>query len=508
MSSYGKLPLSFERNQGQTDRAVQFLSRGAGYTLFLTNDEAVFALRDSSQKVANPKLADQLQQPTSHAKRRSQSVLRVQLVNSNRSATVTGVGQLPGKTNYLRGKDASKWSRNVRSYAKVHCTDVFPGVDLLYYGSDRQLEYDFVIAPGADPQPVSLRFRGARELHVDSANGDLVASIGKEELRFHRPVAYQDSPGASSTRKEVAAAYVLGPDDQVRFELGPYDQNRALVIDPTLSYSTYLGGSGDDTATSIAVDAAGSAYVIGYTASPNFPTTSGAYQPACHGTCSATNVDGFVSKLDPTGSFLVFSTYLGGSGNDFLNGIAVDGAGNAYLAGQTLSPDFPITAGAFQSACGDSSCTKGDVFAAELSADGSSLVYSTYLGGSGADQANSIVLDAANNAYITGFTQSPKFPTTPGVFQQTCACNAAKSVAFVTELNPTGTALVYSTYLGGSGGDVGYAIVLDAANNAYVTGYTRSKNFPVTASAFQTTSTADTAAFVTKMNPTGTALVY
>ncbi len=507
MNNYGKLPLSFERNQGQTDRAVQFLSRGAGYTLFLTNNEAVLALRDRTEKASNAKVADQLLQQPSRAKRPNQSVLRVQLVNSNRNATLTGVGQLPGRTNYLRGKDASKWSRNIPSYAKVQYADVFPGVDLLYYGSERQLEYDFVIAPGADPQPVALRFRGARELHVDSANGDLIASIGKEELRFHRPVAYQDSPDASSSRRAVAAGYVLGPDNQVRFELGPYDHNRALVIDPTLSYSTYLGGSGDDTATSIAVDGAGNAYVIGYTDSPNFPTTSGAYQTACKGTCSATNVDGFVSKLDPTGSFLVYSTYIGGSGNDFLNGIALDASGNAYLAGQTMSTDFPTTAGAFRTACGDSSCTKGDAFAAELSADGSSLVYSTYFGGNGIDQANNIALDAANNAYITGFTQSTTFPVTPGVFQKTCVCTA-KPVAFIAELNSTGSALVYATYLGGNNGDVAYAIVLDSANNAYVTGYTRSKNFPVTASAFQQTSSADTAAFVTKMNSTGTALVY
>ena len=289
--------------------------------------------------------------------------------------------------------------------------------------------------------------------------------------------------------------------------MGNYDHNRRLVIDPTLAYSTYLGGSSNDYATAIAVDNQGDAYVTGYTNSVNFPTTTGAYQTACSGGCSGTTDDAFVSKLDPTGSFLVYSTYLGGSANDHGNGIALDAAGDAYIAGQTFSSNFPVTRGAFQTKCGGGSCSKGDGFVTELNPEGSALVYSTYLGGSGVNQANAVVLDPSNNAYITGFTQSLEFPVTPNAFQATCNCQS-HSVAFVTKLNSTGTALVYSTYLGGTNTDVGYSIALDSSNNAYLTGYTHSTNFPVTAGAFQTTLNAPTGAWVTKMNSLGTALVW
>ena len=382
----------------------------------------------------------------------------------------------------------------------------------VYYGNQGQLEYDFVVSPGADARLINLKFSGARHLHVDPQTGDLVLQVQQQEIRFHKPVAYQNetvdnAAGTTNGGKHLLAAdYVLDSHQHVRFALGPYDHSKALVIDPTLSYSTYLGGSSNDYATAIAVDSTGSAYVTGYTDSVNFPTTSGAYQTTCGGGCSGTSVDAFVSKLDPTGSFLVYSTYLGGTGNDYGNGIALDASGDAYIAGQTFSADFPTTPGAFKTKCGSDNCASGYAFVTKLNSAGSGLVYSTYLGGTGKNQGNAVALDASNNAYITGFTQSLTFPVTPGAFQTKCKCS--QTMAFVTKLNATGSGMIYSTYLGGTNGDVGYGIVLDSSNNAYLTGYTQSFDFPTSPGAFQTSLGANRAAWVTKLNTTGSALMY
>jgi Beta-propeller repeat/Protein of unknown function (DUF1573)/Abnormal spindle-like microcephaly-assoc'd, ASPM-SPD-2-Hydin len=515
LNNYGKLPLSFETNRGQTDGQVKFISRGAGYTLFLTPTEAVFSLQQnraehgvpSSESAINngaPELAEAVLNHAPKPARQNNSILRVQLVNADRNAAVTGLNELPGRTNYFRGNDPSKWTTDVETFAKVQYRDVLKGIDLVYYGNQSQLEYDFVVSPGADAQQINLKFNGARNLHVDRRTGDLVLRVGQEEIRFHKPVAYQNE--AVDSKHLVVADYVLDSNNHVSFALGSYDHSKPLVIDPTLSYSTYLGGSSNDYATAITVDSTGSAYVTGYTNSVNFPTTSGAFQTACGGGCSGTSVDAFVSKLDPTGSFLIYSTYLGGSGNDYGNGIALDASGDAYIAGQTFSIDFPTTGGAFQNKCGTDSCASGYAFVTELNSTGSALVYSTYLGGNGKNQGNAVVLDAFDNAYVTGYTQSITFPVTAGAFQTTCKCS--QTVAFVTKLNSKGSALVYSTYLGGTNGDVGYGIALDSSNNAYLTGYTQSFNFPTTHGAFQTSLGANRAAWITKLNVTGSALVY
>jgi hypothetical protein len=502
LNSYGKLPLSFEPNRGQTDEQVQFMARGAGYTLFLTPTEAVFSL----QRVAheNPQeLTDAILSAPKPAPQTS-SVLRVQLLNADRNTSAAALDQLPGRTNYFRGNDPSKWTTNVETFAKVRYTNVLQGIDLVYYGNQGQLEYDFVVSPDADARQISLKFSGARNLHVERQTGDLVLRAGREEIRFHKPIAYQNDD--VDGKHLVSADYILDARDRVRFALGQYDRSKPLVIDPTLSYSTYLGGSSNDYGTAITVDSTGSAYVTGYTNSTNFPVTAGAFQTTCGGGCSGTTVDAFISKLDPTGSFLEYSTYLGGSANDYGNGITLDASGNAFIVGQTFSKDFPTTAGAFQTKCSPDNCASGDVFVTELDSTGSNLMYSTYLGGTGKNQGNAIVLDTTGNAYITGYTQSITFPVTAGAFQTTCKCS--QSVAFVTKLNNKGSALIYSTYLGGTNGDVGYGIVLDSSNNAYLTGYTQSFNFPTTPGAFQTSLGANRAAWITKLNSTGTALVY
>ncbi len=504
LSSYGKLPLTFEPNRGQTDTQVKFMARGAGYTLFLTRDEIVFSLPQNRATHAVPQDAANAILNTPKPVPQYTNVFRVQLVNADPNARVTGLNELPGRTNYFRGNDPSRWTTNISTFAKVQYKDVLKGVDLVYYGNQGQLEYDFVVAAGADARQINLKVSGAHNLRVDPQSGDLVLEVGQEEVRFHKPVAYQND--AAGGEDIIAADYRLDSNNRVSFALRHYDRSRPLVIDPTLTYSTYLGGSSNDYGTAITVDSAGNAYVTGYTNSANFPTTAGAFQTMCGGGCSGTTVDAFVSKLDPTGSFLVYSTYLGGTGNDYGNGIALDASGDAYIVGQTFSTNFPTTPGGFKTQCGSDKCASGYAFITELNSAGSGLVYSTLLGGTGKNQGNAIVLDASDNAYVTGYTQSLTFPTTPGAFQTTCKCS--QTIPFVTKLNSTGSALIYSTYMGGTLGDEAYSIALDSSDDAYVTGYTHSTNFPTTPGAFQTKLNADVAAFITQMNPKGTALVY
>jgi len=321
------------------------------------------------------------------------------------------------------------------------------------------------------------------------AQGDLVLKMGEDEIRWHKPVAYQEKNG---TRQEIAAHYAITDTNRVAFELAKYDAGRPLYIDP-LIYSTYLGGTGGDFGYGIAVDSAGNAYVTGSTGSTDFPVTPGAFQ--------TTGVGVFVTKFNPTGGALVYSTYLGEGGWGY--GIAVDSAGNAYVTGGAVA-DFPITPGAFQPTYAGGG---SDAFVTKLNPTGSALVYSTYLGGSSSwDQGNGVAVDSVGNAYVTGYTESADFPITPGAFQP--AYGGGDRDTFATKLNPTGSALVYSTYLGGSGEDVGTGVAVDSAGNAYLTGYTGSTDFPTTPGAFQTTHNGVWDAFVTELNPPGSALVY
>ena len=497
--SYGKLPLSFEANQGQTDPHVMFLSRGSGYSLFLTRGEAVLAL---GKGIANQTSTDKTSPIPAEG-----AVLQMKLLGANTEAPVSGMDELPGKTNYFIGDDPKLWRTYVPTYARVKYSGVYPGVDLLYYGNQRQLESDFVVAPNAEPRRIVVEIKGADRLSIDG-QGDLVTRSGYGTVRLKKPVAYQEVGGA---RKEVAAGYRLKGKNRVVFDLAPYDRAKPLVIDPVLAYSTYLGGSGGDEGEHIAVDAAGSAYVTGFTVSVDFPTTFGAFQTVSGGTQFG---NAFVTKLSPDGSSLVYSTYLGGNGGDSGMSVAVDSSGNAYVTGFTNSNNFPTTLGAFQRS---HSGSNRDAFVTKLNAAGSGLVYSTYLAGSGTSpagcagaQGNGIAVDSAGSAYVAGVTNYPDFPTTAGAFQTTLHGNQN---AFVTKLNAAGSALVYSTYIGGSGGgcsaDIGNGIAVDASGAAYITGRARSIDFPTTAGAFQTSrpGTIDSA-FVTKLSVDGSALVY
>ncbi len=546
VASFGKLPLSFEANQGQTDGRVKFLSHGHGYAVFLTSNEAVLELRKSS--VVSGQLSvgtNQRPRVRTHApdgkrgrrtnflieNRQSKienQVVRLRLVGVKPDAEVIGHDELPGKVNYFIGNDPKKWHTNVPTYARVRYHDVYPGVDLEYYGNQGgQLEYDFSVAPGADPSAITFdvgaglvpargRLQGS-PLRID-ANGDLVIPAKGGEVRFNKPVVYQ--PAASSplvTRHSslVGGRFVLDAQNRIHFALGSYDHTKLLVIDPVLSYSTYLGGSGADAGYGIAVDTAGNAYVTGLTVSTDFPTVN-AFQAA---NASPTYGNAFVSKINPSGSALVYSTYLGGSGGAPVydgqapegpgsggQGIAVDAAGNAYIAGITNATDFP-TVNALQAtnkASGNYGGYTG--FVAKLNSQGSALIYSTYLGGSTWDEANSIAVDSSGAAYVVGSTDSSDFPT----FQPLQGTNKASEyeTAFVAKLSPTGSALLYSTYLGGSTWDGGNAISVDSSGDAYVSGQTKSTDFPTVNPLQASNNSPYGTAFVAELNPTGSALVY
>ena len=393
---------------------------------------------------------------------------------------------------------------------------VYPGVDLLFYGNRRQLEYDFVVAPHADPSQIRLHFAGADRLRLNAA-GDLILHAADGQVAFHNPVVYQQRGGQ---RQSVAGRFTLLADNTIGFTIGSYDRAEALVIDPTLAYSTYLGGDSNsgDSASAIAVDAEGNAYLTGQTEATNFPLTSPAVQTTNEGAANST-FNAFVTKLNAGGTALVYSTYLGGSANTRANAIAVDSTGAAYVTGQTSATNFPTTTGVLQTATKASSTTF-NAFVSKLSTAGTALTFSTYLGGSGngngtGDFGNAIAVDASGDVYVAGQTYSSNFPVSSGAHQSTNNAYAnASSNAFITKLNSLGSALVYSTYLGGAGagmngnGDSAFGIALDSSDDVYVTGSTASAAFPTTSGAYQTTNKAvaneQTNAFVTKLNPTGT----
>jgi hypothetical protein len=601
-TTYAQLPLSFEANQGQSERGVKFLSRGRAYTLFLTSDEAVLSLKNS--EVRSPKAdrflrtnhlalkTDNKQPLTAKYGEPNDTFLTMRVIGASATAEMRGLDAFPGTSNYFIGRDPKNWRTGVPNYARVQCKGIYPGVDLVYYGNHGQLEYDFVIAPGADPNRIRLMITGQRDYkrrynvanmsgtgksleksrrewspRIDSL-GNLVISREDGEVRFHKPLIYQPAAdheqmlsakaqeSDSSARTPIQGRYVLQADNEIGFEVAAYDRSRRLVIDPALSYSTYLGGSGNEGGLGIAIDSAGDSYVTGNTTSSNFPT-----QNPTQGTYAGGPDDVFVTKFDPTGTTLIYSTYLGGSGDDVGEAIAVDSAGNAYVTGYTTSTDFP-TMNAFQPANGGASdafvtkinSTGGlvystylggksndigygiavdslghayvagqagsgnfpkknafqarlsgstDAFVTEFNSAGNALVYSTYVGGAGADRAYAIAVDSSGSAYLAGSTNSTNFPTKNPLQ----AALAGHSDVFVTKLNATGNALVYSTYLGGSGSDSPSGIAVDSAGNAYLAGGTQSSNFP-TKNAFQATKAGSHNVFVTKLNPTGTALVF
>jgi hypothetical protein len=471
-------PLTFELNVGQSDPQVRFLARRPGVDVFLTERDAVVALTPSAGTGA--------------------AAVRLVPFGGDPAAHAVGLDPQPGRINYLVGPDPDRWHTGAATFAKVAQRGVYPGIDLVYYGNGGQLEYDVVVAPGADPGAVRLGVEGARGLRLEG-NGDLVIDTAAGPLTQRRPVAYQDIAGA---RVPVAAAYVLVAGDEVGVRLGTYDPSVVLVIDPVLSYSTYLGGTGFDSVQHVAVDSAGAVYVTGFSLSTTtFPATVG-------DTTFGGSRDAFVAKFSSAGA-LQWSTYLGGSGSETGFAIAVDAAGAAHIGGNTTSSDFPATVN--DTTYNSSVNFTTDAFAAKLAPDGTSLTWATYLGGNQLEQVNTaaIALGAAGSVIVGGETQSANYPTTTGVFQPTML---SAQEAFVTKLSSTGTT-DWSTYLGGATGiqsESAYGVAVDATG-VYVAGSTRSPDFPTTVGAFDTTYGGGTSiadAFVTKFNLTGTALIY
>ncbi len=465
-----RLPLAFEVNRGQTDSRVRFFSRENGSELSLTATGAILRLRDFRDPFT------------------------LQFRGANPRANVKGLDQLPGYRNNLHGNDPAKWQLNVPTFRSVVYEGIYPGISLTYYGNRRDLEYDFELAPGADPQVIRLAFDSQVRPSL-SQNGDLVLQSGKTELFERKPIVYQEINGQHHL---IEGHYVLLGNREAGFEVGEYDRTRPLVIDPTLVYSTYLGGSSDDLGSSIAIDGSNNVYIAGTTSSSNFPTHGPAFPN------SAGLSDIFVTKIDSTGGNIVYSTYIGGSGLDRADGIAIDGSGNAYVVGRVgnTSTDFPTTAGALATTYrgGD---FDGVLF--KLNPQGNALVYSTFIGGEDNDSTEGVAVDSSGNAYITGGTRSNGFPVTATAFQSS---RAGDTDAYLTKLNSSGSAVLYSTLLGGGSTDRGSGVAVDSSGNAYVAGYSGSPDFP-TQNAFQGFSGGSFDAFIARIdtNASGAASV-
>jgi Tol biopolymer transport system component/lysophospholipase L1-like esterase len=478
-TAYARLPLSFELNRGQARPGARFVARGSGYGVSVGLDE--FTLRLARK-----------------GKAQARATASVRFLGVSTQRRFQSGRKLPGVVNYLLGRNSQRWLRNVPTYSSLTERNLYPGIDLLYAGRQQQLEYTFLLRPYAHSSAIVLSIRGARMLRIDR-HGSLVVSLPGGTLVERAPIAYQLVPGGGHER--IAARFVLSSNNRVGFALGSYRRNRPLVIDPTLSYSTYLGGSDGDYVHGIAVDPTGATYVAGGAFSTfvvdDFPTKN-PFQAAHAGG----GYDAFVSKLNASGTALVYSTYLGGSRSDDALGIAVDSSGNAYVTGETCSPDFPTLNPLQGLTTTDFPCV--DAFVTKLNSSGSGLAYSTYLGGHGIDEGFGIAVDSSDGAYVTGQTLSGDFPTQNPLQ----GAYSGGGDAFVTKLNDSGSALLYSTYLGTGTGDDGNAIAVDSSGNAYVTGDTGGSDFP-TQSALQATYGGGGAdAFVSKLNANGSAFVY
>jgi hypothetical protein len=505
LDNFGKLPLSFEQNVGQFDDGVDFVSHAGSGTVFLMPTAMVMAIQgeNSESRIQNPgsertfaPLAPLGRGDGGEGKTPTGVGLYMNIIGANPGARATATNQQPGITNYFIGNDPNEWHTNIASFGRVEYDDVYPGIDLAYYGKNQQLEYDFIVSPGADPNQITLNFAGGDGMEVN-AQGDLIVHTAAGDVLQQKPFTYQE---VGNTRQEVASGYTL-EGTTVRFDVGNYDPSRPLVIDPiVMGYSTFLGGSDSDSGNAIAVDAAGNAYVTGTTSSTNFPTSPGAYDISLNGFG-----DTFLTKLNAAGTG-IYSTYLGGSSFDSGAAIALGANGDVFVTGSTSSSNFPTTEFGWDKTANGSN----DVFMSVFSLSGTALDYSTYIGGSGSDTASGIALDVNDYAYITGNTESTNYPTTAGVFDTTYNGGTFGDV-FVTKLPaiPFGL-LTYSTFLGGSVGDTGRGIAVDANGNAYVTGWTDSSNFPTTPGSFDTTynGSAFTDGFVTKLDAIARDLLY
>jgi uncharacterized protein (TIGR03437 family) len=485
---------------GFVANASVFAAHGLGYRVALTPTQVSLTLR---QPVLPKPRRQRLSETDAEPPPQSAASVTVQmkLVEADPTARAETLNPLPGQRHYFKGKEQTDWQTGLQTFAKVQFRDVYPGIDAVYYGNQQQLEYDFVVWPGADPGLIRLTFTGVSQMRID-ADGELILTTAQGELRQRKPIIYQLT---ETGREMVTGGYVWRDERTIGFTLGEYDRRRPLIIDPVIVYSTLIGGGGFDSVTLMTTDAAGNVYLVGETSSDDLPTRGGA-QPVRSvdnpSTCIDGCTDAFVIKLNAADNSVAFATYLGGKLPDFGFGLAVANDGSVYLTGWTESLDFPTTRGAVGSVLGG----RRDAFVARLSADGSTLLYSTLLGGLDSDRGFYVAVDAAGNAYVTGRTQSNDFPTVQPF--QVGLGNPFDVDGFVTKLNPYGTELLYSTYLGGSDVDQANAIAVDAEGNAYIVGETISADFPTTPGAYQTELSGGSDVFVTKLDASGTQTVY
>lgn len=559
----GQLPLSFEANRGQYDPQVQFASRGAGYKAFFTQTEAVFVLRKPGAAPAETSTALQgtkaqraaqaMQERAQRAAERAaaKAVLRMSLTGANPAPAMTGLDELQGKINYFRGNQQQKWITDVPTFRRVSYNAVYPGIDLVYYGKGNQLEYDLVIAPGADPNRIAFAFDGAERIEIDAASGALViTAAGGAQLRQEKPLIYQEENGM---RRAVSGGFKVD-GNAAGFSVGDYDRSRPLVIDPAIiSYSTYLAGEANDRVHGIAADADGNAYAVGWTESELFPVKN-AYQAGQNNN----GAEAFVTKFNADGTQLIWSTYLGGGdgidpcgecgirNEDGAYGVAIDSDRNVYVTGFAFSSDFP-TYLAMQPHLSDALTADSDSFITKIAAAGNHLVFSTYFGGAdGDDSGRGIALDKNNNIYVVGYTNSFAFPTTNPIQREIDGrtehfhTNEENWDGYLAKIDASGQFRVYSTYIGGPAQDLATGVAVDATGAAYVTGWTSSTqpdpsatatstpdpsatptptpsatpalHFPITNNAFQRNPGGETGntrdAFVTKVDPTGTQYIY
>ncbi|MGA9509712.1 MAG: choice-of-anchor D domain-containing protein [Candidatus Sulfotelmatobacter sp.] len=495
-------PIIFEANQGQTDRQVKFISHGTGYKAFLTAGAIILSLHpDRGGEVQARSAATSSNPPIS-------TTLQLKLVGAAQNPAIVGEDPLPGRVNYFIGRDPSQWHTNIPTYSRVRYKNVYPGIDLVYYGSHQQLEYDFAISAGADVGKIQVEITGATQTELD-VEGNLVLQTPSGEVRFRSPNIYQESNGK---RTSISGSYVINDSTHIGFQVARHNQSEPLVIDPVLVYSTYLGGGGDDQPSGIAVDSTGNLYITGFTDSTDFPL-------ATIGSLPAGNTHVFVAKLDASGSNLVYADYIGGNSQDYGYALVLDKYNNVYVTGSTASSDFP-TVNAYQATYPGSF----NGFLSKISGDGSSLLYSTYFGGNGSDLPASMGIDSLGSVLIAGNTSSTNFPVA-NAYQATAQPNQGGFFGiygFLTKFSPDGSYLAYSTYFAGNTNVAGNcggtpcwtspfsainSIAVDANGDAYAAGVTNTYNFPTTQSAYLATDsthqTNPTVGFVSKFSSSG-----
>lgn len=483
-----KLPLYFIQNNGHMDKRIKFYEKGSRHAVFFTRRGVYFSFVNNYYPV----------------------IVKLIPLGAYKTPKIIGEDLQKNKVNYFMGNDPGKWKANIPTYKAVTYKGIYEGIDMKFYGNNRQLEYDIIVEPGADPSRIKFACSGIEDLGV-TEEGDLEIYLREGKFVQKKPYMYQEVEGKrveidgrfkvkkSEVKDKIEKSKMQNPESKIRnpqftygFQVASYDKRYPLVIDPVLVFAAYLGGDGPDCGRNIAVDPSGNVYITGETSSHNFVSSES-------GAGKIGFPDAFVTKVDASGNSLIYSTYLGGSSDDVGRGVTVDISGNAYITGVTHSPDFPVSSAVYQSKKGES-----DAFVTKLDASGN-LIYSTYLGGDKSDWGNGIAVDVSKNAYITGWTGSENFPTTSGAYKNT---SGGHRDAFITKLNASGNGLIYSTYLGGKNYDTGSAISVNTSGSVYVTGCTNSADFPIISAAYGSYAGGYHDAFVAKLNASGNNLLY